>query len=157
MLAYRFCTDGRKRRSWIRWSHSSYSVCCVKDAIILSHLHPFSVYPAETGNGAGFEKVRMGENGSNTLREYAFFFSKTEKKSKCGRGLSQIKTNPPGVEFVINIFKFDKLSKRESCRRFFTLSMWGWNLAISRRRGAVPTKKCTKTCAALGKVVVLLI
>ena len=39
----------------------------------------------------------------------------------------------------------------------FTLSMWGWNLAISRRRGAVPTKKCTKTCAALGKVVVLLI
>ena len=37
----------------------------------------------------------MGENGSNTLREYAFFFSKTEKKNKCGRGLSQIKTNPP--------------------------------------------------------------
>ena len=34
-----------------------------------------------------------------------------------------MKTNPPGVEFVINIFKFNKLNKRESCRRFFTLSM----------------------------------
>ena len=29
-----------------------------------------------------------------------------------------MKTNPPGVEFVINILKFDKLNKRESCRRF---------------------------------------
>ena len=65
----------------------------------------------------------MGENGSNTLCEYAYFLSKTEKKNKGGRGLSQIKTSPPGVEFVINIFKFDKLNKRESCSRFFTLSM----------------------------------
>ena len=38
--------------------------------------------PAETGNGAGFEKVWMGENDSNKLREYAYFFSKTEKKNK---------------------------------------------------------------------------
>ena len=61
----------------------SYSVCCVRDAIMLSYFHRFSVQPAETGNGAGFEKVRMGENDSNTLREYAyFFFSKTEKKKK---------------------------------------------------------------------------
>ena len=67
----------------------------------------------------------MGENGSNTLREYAYFLSKTEKKNECGRGLSQIKTSPPGVEFVINIFKFNKLKKRESSRRFFALSMWG--------------------------------
>ena len=66
----------------------------------------------------------MGENDSNTLREYAyFFFLKTEKKNKWGRGVSQMKTNPPGVEFVIDIFKSDKLNKKESCRRFFTLSM----------------------------------
>ena len=85
------------------------------------------------------------------------FISKTEKKNKWGRGLSQMKTNPPGVEFVIIIFKFNKRKKRESHRRVFTLSMWGSNSAISCRRGAVPTKKCTKTCAALGKVAVLLI
>ena len=30
-----------------------------------------------------------------------------------------MKTNPPGVEFVINLFKFNKLNKRESRRRFF--------------------------------------
>ena len=34
-----------------------------------------------------------------------------------------MKTNPPGVEFVINIFKFNKLNKREGRRRVFTLSM----------------------------------
>ena len=68
-----------------------------------------------------------------------------------------MKTNPPGVEFVIIIFKFNKLNKRESRRRVVTLSMCGSNSAISRRRGAVPTKKYTKTCAALGKVAVLLI
>ena len=124
---------------------------------MLSYSHRFSVQPAETGNGAGFEKVGMGENDSNKLREYAYFFPKTEKKNKWGRGLSQMKTNPPGVEFVIIIFKFNKLNKRERRRRVFTLSMWGSNSAISRRRGAVPTKKYTKTCAALGKVAVLLI
>ena len=49
---------------------------------MLSHSHRFSVQPAETGNGAGFEKVRIGKNDSNKLREYAYFFSKTEKKNK---------------------------------------------------------------------------
>ena len=49
---------------------------------MLSYSLRFSVQPAETGNGAGFEKVRMGENDSNKLREYAYFFSKKEKKNK---------------------------------------------------------------------------
>ena len=65
---------------------------------MLSYFHRFNVQPAETGNNAAFEKVRMGENDSNTLREYAYFFSKTEEKNKWGRGLNQMKTNPPGVE-----------------------------------------------------------
>ena len=30
-----------------------------------------------------------------------------------------MKTNPPGVEFVINIFKFDKLNKRELSSVFY--------------------------------------
>ena len=48
---------------------------------MLSYSHLFSVQPAEIGNGAGFEKVRMGENDSNKLREYAyFFFENGEKK-----------------------------------------------------------------------------
>ena len=56
----------------------SYSVCCVRDATMLSYFHRFSVQPAETGNG----KVRMGENDSNTLREYAyFFFRKSEDEA----------------------------------------------------------------------------
>ena len=68
-----------------------------------------------------------------------------------------MRTNPPGVEFVINIFKFDKLNKRESCRRFFTLSIEGeiWQFHVVEVQ--CQQKKCTKTCAALGKVVVLLI
>ena len=49
-----------------------------------------------------------------------------------------------------------KRKKRDSRRRFFKLSMWGSNSPISRRRGSVPAKKCTKTCTALDKVVVLL-
>ena len=47
---------------------------------MLSYSHRFSVQPAETGNGAGFEKVGMGENDSNKLREYAYFFRKRRKK-----------------------------------------------------------------------------
>ena len=47
---------------------------------MLSYFHRFSVQPAETGNGAGFEKVRMGENDSNTLREYAYFFLENGEK-----------------------------------------------------------------------------
>ena len=49
---------------------------------MLSHIPRFSVEPSETGNGAGFEKVKMGENDWNTLREYAYFFSKTEETNK---------------------------------------------------------------------------
>ena len=33
-------------------------------------------------HGAGFEKVRMGENDSNTLREYAYFFFRKRRKKK---------------------------------------------------------------------------
>ena len=62
--AYFFRVNDRKRRFSIRWRHTSYNACPVKDAIVF--LSSFSVFKWK------------GENDSNTLRVDADFFSKIE-------------------------------------------------------------------------------